>query len=243
MTDMRKRALVLLAALLSLAVLVVIVMGRPASTPIAQTSPSPEASAEVSPSPSVDSSPSPSSVASSAPQYRLTVVLTGATNGHVVSTPAGIDCPTNCSATFPKGTKVTLTPMAGPPPTGYDLTWMEWAESCPGAGTTCEATMRSDQTFHATFRLRPSSFALSLTIIGSGGLVTSVPSGINCGEICTANFPAGPVTLTAAAAVGYVFSGWSGACSGTGSCVVTLGADRDVPPVEVSATFTAVTPP
>jgi endoglucanase len=34
------------------------------------------------------------------------------------------------------------------------------------------------------------------------------------------------VTLTPAAAAGSVFAGWSGACSGTGPCTVTLDADR-----------------
>ena len=82
----------------------------------------------------------------------------------------------------------------------------------------------------------------SSLITGASDRALSV-GGINCGATCSATFPAGPVTLSAVAQFGYVFSGWSGACSGTGSCVVTLGADRDVPPVEVSATFTAVTPP
>jgi uncharacterized membrane protein YbhN (UPF0104 family) len=43
----------------------------------------------------------------------------------------------------------------------------------------------------------------------------------------------------AAAAMGYAFVGWSGACSGTALCTVSLGADTDVPPVAVTATFAA----
>jgi hypothetical protein len=46
------------------------------------------------------------------------------------------------------------------------------------------------------------------------------------------------VTLTASAASGSTFAGWSGGCSGAGSCVVTLNADTTV-----TATFNANPPP
>jgi len=77
--------------------------------------------------------------------------------------------------------------------------------------------------------------ALSVTKDGAGGgTVTSSPAGINCGATCAASFPTGSsVTLTAAAAVGSVFAGWTGAgCSGTGGCTVALSA-----PIVVHATF------
>jgi hypothetical protein len=53
---------------------------------------------------------------------------------------------------------------------------------------------------------------LSIAKAGSGsGTVTSSPSGINCGTACTVGYAAGTtVTLTATAAAGSVFSGWSG---------------------------------
>jgi len=43
------------------------------------------------------------------------------------------------------------------------------------------------------------------------------------------------VTLTAVPAAGSLFGGWSGACSGTGSCVVSMTAARSV-----TATFNLV---
>lgn len=47
--------------------------------------------------------------------------------------------------------------------------------------------------------------------------------------------PAGTtVTLTATPNTGYTFTGWQGACSGTGSCQVTMNA-----PETVTAQFTA----
>jgi hypothetical protein len=71
-------------------------------------------------------------------------------------------------------------------------------------------------------------FTLTVNKSGLGlGTVTSSPGGINCGLTCSARFDAGiTVVLTAQAGPLSVFQGWSGGgCSGTASCVVTLGAD------------------
>ena len=76
------------------------------------------------------------------------------------------------------------------------------------------------------------SYTLTVSKAGNGsGTVTSNPAGINCGSGagCLAKFTSGAaVTLTATAAKGYVFSGWSGACTGTGSCRVTMNAAKTV---------------
>ena len=82
---------------------------------------------------------------------------------------------------------------------------------------------------------QPSSPKLSVTLAGNGsGSVTSNPSGINCGSTCSANFSSGTaVTLTASPASGSTFGGWSGACSGTSTCSVTMSANHNV-----TATFT-----
>ena len=79
-----------------------------------------------------------------------------------------------------------------------------------------------------------STYALTVTKVGAG-TVTSAPAGIDCGATCTASYASGTsVTLTATPAAGSAFSGWSGACSGTGSCQVTMSAAR-----AVTATFSA----
>ncbi|MGR0481751.1 MAG: InlB B-repeat-containing protein [Candidatus Electronema sp. V4] len=80
------------------------------------------------------------------------------------------------------------------------------------------------------------AYTLTVSKNGTGsGAVTSSPAGISCGSTCGTSFTAGQsVTLTAAAASGSTFAGWSGACSGTGSCVVTMDADK-----AVTAAFTA----
>src|SRR5439155_1305630 len=64
---------------------------------------------------------------------------------------------------------------------------------------------------------------------GTGsGTVTSSPVGIDCGSDCTESFADGtPVTLTAKAADGSTFAGWSGACSAD-PCSVIMNEDRSV---------------
>jgi len=81
---------------------------------------------------------------------------------------------------------------------------------------------------------------LSVTRAGAGsGTVSSAPAGISCGSDCSETYPNGTsVTLTASPAVGSVFAGWSGACTGTAStCTVSMTAAR-----AVTATF-ATAPP
>ena len=81
------------------------------------------------------------------------------------------------------------------------------------------------------------TYGLTVTRSGTGtGTVSSSPAGISCGSTCSANYASGTsVTLTAAAAAGSTFAGWSGACSGTGSCTVSMTEARSV-----TATFNTV---
>ena len=63
------------------------------------------------------------------------------------------------------------------------------------------------------------------------GTITSNPSGINYGSLCSASFPSGTsVIRTVSSAAGYVFSGWGGACSGTASstCIVEMNQVENV---------------
>jgi hypothetical protein len=67
---------------------------------------------------------------------------------------------------------------------------------------------------------------LEVSISGAGsGSVLSSPAGIACPGACAAEYNSGAtVTLTASPAPGSVFAGWSGPCTGTGSCKVELNA-------------------
>jgi len=72
------------------------------------------------------------------------------------------------------------------------------------------------------------SVQLSVQATGAG-TITSSPSGINCGQTCTASFSSGTqVTLTATPAANNYFGGWSGICSGTSTCTVTLTQSASV---------------
>lgn len=83
-------------------------------------------------------------------------------------------------------------------------------------------------------------FALKVTKGGTGkGQVTSSPTGISCGTTCTHDFPSGSVVkLAAKPSSGSRFTGWSGACTGTATCSVTMNAAKSV-----TATFTVIPPP
>jgi hypothetical protein len=75
--------------------------------------------------------------------------------------------------------------------------------------------------------------SLNVTKAGTGtGVVTSSPVGINCGTDCTEVYSAGTVvTLTAAPDSGSTFAGWSGACTGSGTCALTMDAAKSVSPL------------
>ena len=113
----------------------------------------------------------------------------------------------------------------------------------------CTMTMVSSKTVTAQFdgsgttptpTPAPGNFTLSVTRAGTGtGTVSSAPAGISYGATCSAQFAQGTsVTLSATPDSGFTFSGWSGACSGTGACAVTLSANASV-----TATFTSTSAP
>jgi List-Bact-rpt repeat protein len=74
------------------------------------------------------------------------------------------------------------------------------------------------------------SYELTVHLAGtSTGTVTSSPAGIACSPTCTASFTAGAVVkLTPVAGKGAYFVGWSGACTGTNACTLTMNANKSV---------------
>jgi Divergent InlB B-repeat domain/IPTL-CTERM motif len=158
----------------------------------------------------------------------LNVVVTG--NGTVTSVPAGINCGTACSTSFAANTPVTLTATTVP---GW--TFAGWSGACAGLSVTCSITMSQAQNVGASF-VANSQFTLTVTG-AAGGIVTTTPGAINCGTTCAAGFAAGTVVnVVARPNAGYQFTGWSGACTGTNTCDLTMSTNR-----AVQASFAPVT--
>jgi len=149
-------------------------------------------------------------------QFVLTLATVG--SGTITASPLPV------GGTYGAGTVVSLTAN---PAANFQFTG--WSGACSGSSS-CSVTMDATKSVTATFTLK--QFALTLATVGSG-TITANPSPVN------GTYGAGTaVALTATPASGSQFSGWSGACSGTGACSVTMDAAKSV-----TATFAAVPPP
>jgi hypothetical protein len=160
------------------------------------------------------------------PAMALTVSKRGSGTGTVASTPAGIDCGSICSATYPGGTLIVLSaaPAAGTVFSGWSGSGCSGTDPCTLAGA-------GSMIVNATFDVATTSttFVLSVNKKGSGAISSSL-GGISCGNSCSAIYTSGTVvTLTAVPANGARFIGWSGGgCSGTATCAVMVNTNTSV---------------
>jgi hypothetical protein len=173
-----------------------------------------------------------------APQGTLTVELTGEGSVSAEEPPAPSSgeisgCEegggAECSAEYFQGDTVTLVATPGE----HKETVWTGCDSEPSADE-CEVEIDSAE---VTVEVEFAQITHTLTVNTAG----SGSGSVSCdGGPCAASYPEGEeVTLTASADSGSSFAGWSGACSGTGACVVTIEADTTV-----TATFDAdATPP
>jgi uncharacterized repeat protein (TIGR01451 family) len=115
--------------------------------------------------------------------------------------------------TYVAGTVVTVTATAN---AGYAFD--SWSGACSGSGV-CEVTMDADKEVTAHF---VELYNLTVAVDPSEGGTTDPAAGVY-------TYTAGTVvTVTATANAGYAFDSWSGACSGSGACEVTMDADKEV---------------
>jgi len=154
-------------------------------------------------------------------QYTITTLTNPTEGGNITCTPNPVQhgSSSTCMIT---------------PNTGYHI---------DSVGGTCGGTLNgniyttdpitSNCTVTVNFALN--TYTLTVSKYGTGyGTVTSDPAGISCGSDCTEDYTYGTVvTLTATPDEGSTFTGWSGACSGTGTCTVTIDSAK-----YVNATFT-----
>ncbi len=89
---------------------------------------------------------------------------------------------------------------------------------------------KSTVAYSVTISPQAAGLTLTVTMAGTGGgSAASSPVGIACPTTCGATFKSGTVvTLTATPDAGSNFVGWSGACTGTGTCTLTMNAARSV---------------
>jgi M6 family metalloprotease-like protein len=138
---------------------------------------------------------------------------------------------TSGGGTYVAGASVTV---LATPATGF--AFVNWTENAAPVSTSpsFSFSVAGNRALLANFMQQ---HTLTVHAAGGGtGAVTSSPAGISCtlaaGTVsgaCNADYAAGStVTLTAAAASGHVFTGWSGACSGTAACTLSMTQARSV---------------
>ena len=157
--------------------------------------------------------------------YTLHVLFPGTGSGTVTSSPAGIDCGTDCREDYAAGTTVTLTATAA-----QGSIFNGWAGACSGKSPSCEVAITDLTGVTANFTALETGTTNTLYVTSTGGgTVTSAPTGITCGTQCDADYDSATVvTLTPSPSTGLTFNGWRGACSGAGTCQVPMTLDKAV---------------
>jgi subtilisin family serine protease len=146
-------------------------------------------------------------------------------SGKVTSSPAGINCSTDCSNYYTRGTSVVLTAKAV-----KGDRFEGWGDICSGQlGATCTVVLDASKLVSVQFS--HNLYRLTVSITGGGaGTVSSAGNEINCGNICSAIFSGGTtVTLKGTFTNNSAFYGWGGACSGYNmNCTLTIFSDTNV---------------
>ena len=114
---------------------------------------------------------------------------------------------------FREGTIVSLSPR---PDDGYEVD--SWAGACGGTGS-CVLTINGHKDATVSFKIK--RYSLTVTVEpAAGGSVT--PAGT------TSHKHGDRVSITVQPTAGYTFTGFSGVCSGTGSCSVLMVSGQNV---------------
>ncbi len=130
-------------------------------------------------------------------------------------TGAGTTSPSVGVHAYAEGSMVNVTAS---PAAGY--IFASWGGACSGSGA-CQVTMDADKSVTANFTAAPTYVLTTAVNPTSGGTITPSAG--------THTYTSGTVVnVTVSPASGYQFDSWSGACTGTGACSVTMDADKSV---------------
>jgi Divergent InlB B-repeat domain len=146
------------------------------------------------------------------PQFPLTLAVRGEGTLATRAATATLPCAEGCTTiALDNGERVAITahPSAG---------WLfgSWSGACAGQGPSCALAVDGATTATATFVKARTTVGVTMT---GRGRVTSAPAGVSCPGACTAAFAGASVRLRSTPAQGWVFTGWSGACHGSTTCV------------------------
>jgi hypothetical protein len=157
------------------------------------------------------------------PQQRLAVTIQGAlarTGVVRLVSPSTFECTQSCTLDLDQGVAATLSavPRAG-------ARFVRWQGACTGTGF-CQVTLDTARSVTAVFAA--ATFRLTASVSGRG-TVSSAPGGVACPARCSSSFKAdSSVRLRPKPAAGFRFVSWTGACRGTGACVVKMSQNRSV---------------
>lgn len=136
--------------------------------------------------------------------------------GRVVSMPAGLDCNSQCEATYASSSLVELSAIAA-----EGSRFAGWIGGSCGTAATCQVTANESLHVVALFEYR-------LRVVKTGsGIVTASTGELSCiGDECVGYYaPGTSVTLSATPLGDSIFGGWGcGWCSGTGDCTIMVDA-------------------
>ncbi len=134
------------------------------------------------------------------PQYTLTVIKSGTGTGTVMSSPAGIDCGSDCTEEYDYNTQVVLKAVAD---TGS--AFAGWSGDCSGSDAEITVTMDKDRSCTATFTLNEYTI-ITTADPQAGGSIVCNPNPVNHGSVSVCTI----ITNT-----GYTLQSVTGTCGGS----------------------------
>jgi hypothetical protein len=137
----------------------------------------------------------------------------------------GVKCPPTCSFDAEEGDKLRLVAV---PSQGFRFAG--WSGGGCSDAPRCVVEMTEETSLTARFRKRSPAAMVPLSMSVQGeGRVRIGGVGVECPLTCSYDARRGQgLSLSAIPAEGFVFSGWSGACTGTGGCDLSMDDARSI---------------